>query len=376
MHRGVRELVRWLEDHKADPGVTLQPPARMVDVQALEQDLGSPLPDDLRLVLGRFNGAALPGGAVLLTAAPGPGSTIEAVLKELAAQRAVSFLDPDLLLPFGKTEHGSVLAFDRSAAPVADTWPIVDFDLETGETNITHRTFDGWCRLSVGEWSADDRESPFSLDKYLRSGGRHADIEPDISIAHVTVGHALRRAGEPERALASYVKGGRCVPPIAWADWEALKLAAVLEDWRSVLEVGGRLCKRARPDTWERRGTTPSRVAFVLARAMRKSAHEDRVPWTRMLEHLSHQAQGDDDATALFAILDAATDDAVAIPLPSPPQTSEVALDSDVDIAFARVREAYAAGQLRDDDLALDPRYDAIASSYPLADVLRIRREF
>lgn len=376
MHRGVRELVRWLEDHKADPGVALQPPARMGDVQALEHDLGSPLPADLRLVLGRFNGAVLPGGAILLTAAPGPGSTIEAVLKELAAKRAVSFLDPDLLLPFGKTEHGSILAFDRSAAPVADTWPVVDFDLETGETNITHRTFDGWCRLSVGEWSADDRESPFSLDKYLRSGGRHAEIEPDISIAHVTVGHALRRAGEPDRALASYVKGGRCVPPIAWADWEALKLAVILEDWRAAVEVGGRLTKRSRKDTWELRGTTPSRVAYLLARGLKKAKPSDPSQWMRMLDHVSHQGLDDEDKTALAAITAAALDPTAEIPLPSPPQPPALELDPDVDIAFARMREAYGAGQLRDDDLALDPRYDAVASTYPLADVLRIRREF
>ncbi len=378
MHRGVRELVRWLEDHKADPGVALQPPARANDVQALEHDLGSPLPDDLRLVLGRFNGATLPGGAMLLTAAPGPGSTIEAVLKELAAQRNVSFLDPDLLLPFGKTEHGTVLAFDRSAAPIADTWPIVDFDLESGEINITHRTFDGWCRLSVGEWSADDRDAPFSLDKYLRSGGRHAEIEPDISIAHVTVGHALRRAGEAERALAAYVKGGRCMPPIAWADWEALKLAVILEDWRAAQEVGGRLTKRSRKDTWERRGTTPSRVAYLIARAMRKAAQDEeaRGPWLRMLDHVSHQALDEEDGAALSAICAAAKSVDAEVPLPSPVQPPALLLDDDPDIAFAQMREAYTSGQLRDDDLALDPRYDAVAGTYPLAEILKIRREF
>ena len=37
-------------------------------------------------------------------------------------------VDPELLLPFHHTELGSYLAFDRSAAPISDTWPIVDFD--------------------------------------------------------------------------------------------------------------------------------------------------------------------------------------------------------------------------------------------------------
>jgi hypothetical protein len=375
MHRGVRELVRWLEDQKSAGSIKLQPPAKASDVQALEHDLGSPLPADLRLVLGRFNGASLPGGAVLLTAAPGPGTTIEAVLKELAAQKAKSFLDPDLLLPFGRTEHGSVLAFDRAAAPVADTWPVVDFDAESGETTIIHRTFDGWCRFSVGEWSAEDRELPFSLDKYLRSGARHSDIEEDVSIAHVTVGHALRRAGEPERALAAYLKGGRCVPPIPWADWEALKLAVLLDARGAIVEAGGRLAKRTRKDVWERRGTTPSRVAFVLLRAMRKIRPGDDSAWRRMFDNLRPQALDEDDGAALKAIL-AAVDGDGAIPAPSPAQPAAMELPGDVDIAFVRMREAYTEGQLRDDDLVLDPRYDVVAESYPLVDVLRIRREF
>jgi len=190
------------------------------------------------------------------------------------------------------------------------------------------------------------------------------------------VGHALRRAGEPDRALSSYVKGGRCVPPIAWADWEALKLAVILEDWRAAVEVGGRLTKRSRKDTWELRGTTPSRVAYLLARGLKKAKPSDPSQWMRMLDHVSHQGLDDEDKTALAAITAAALDPTAEIPLPSPPQPPALELDPDVDIAFARMREAYGAGQLRDDDLALDPRYDAVASTYPLADVLRIRREF
>ena len=45
----------------------------------------------------------------------------------MAGRRGVSFLDPELLLPFHRTDTGSYLCFDRSAAPVSDTWPVVDF---------------------------------------------------------------------------------------------------------------------------------------------------------------------------------------------------------------------------------------------------------
>lgn len=376
MHRGVQELVQWLEKNRDAEGVKLQAPARASDVQALEHDLGSPIPTDLRLVLGRFNGAALPTGAVLLTAAPGPGPTIEAATKEVAGQRGGEFLDQDQLLPFARTEHGTVLAFDRSAAPVADTWPIVDFDPETAETRIVHRTFDGWCRLQVSEWTAPDREDEFTLDKYLRTGQRHADVEKDVSIAHVTVGHALRRAGRPEDALASYQRGARCVPAIPWADWEALKLAAILRRWTDALEAGARLAKRTRSSVWALRGTTPSRVAFLLGRAMRASGTIELTPWLRAVDHLVSQPQDDDDAAAVKAIRAALDEARTPIPAPSPAQSNVVPVGEDLDATFDAMKAAYAAGQLRDDDLALDPSYDPIAARHDLADVLRIRREF
>ncbi|MDQ3036615.1 MAG: SMI1/KNR4 family protein, partial [Myxococcota bacterium] len=294
-----------MEDHGAAAGVVLQAPAQARDVQTIEHHVGSPLPADLRLVLGRFNGAATPAGT-LLSAAPGPGATIEAALKEVAAQREASFLDPDLLLPFHRTEHGTVLAFDRSAAPIADTWPIVDYDPDSGEVRLVHRTFDGWCRLCVTEWTAEV-ETPFDLDKYLRQGLRHVKIEPDVSIAHVTVGHALRRAGRPEEALESYLRGGRCVPAIAWADWEALKIASVLGDVDAAIESGGRLAKRTPEHIWEQRGTAPSRVAYVLARELAplpEGLRRDALQ--RALDHLKAQSAGEEDAAARDAILAAA----------------------------------------------------------------------
>ncbi|MFO0680875.1 MAG: SMI1/KNR4 family protein [Sandaracinus sp.] len=374
MHRGVRDYIRWLEDNRTRPDVSLQAPATLRDLTGIEHETGSPIPLDLRLVLGRFNGAQTPAGT-LLTAAPGPGSTIEAALKEVAAMRGTSWLDPDILLPFARTEHGAILAFDRSAAPIADTWPIVDYDPESGEVRIVHRTFDGWCRTCVGEWNHPDFDQPFTLDRYIAAGRRHAEAEPDVSVAHVTVGHGLRRAGEPEDALASYLRGARCVPAVPWADWEAIKLAAILHDTRALLECATRLAKRTPDRSWEMRGTTPSRVAYLIARTLRSEKPEPRTQYLRAMDHLATQAQGEEDATAIRGIVSAIEND-TEIPPPSPPKGNVVPPQADHAAWWEAMRASYAAGQLRDDDLALDPTYDPLTSEHVLGDLLRIRREF
>lgn len=371
----MREFVRWLEEHRGSGRVSLEPPARAQDIQAIEHHVGSPLPTDLRWVLGRFNGAVTPAGT-LLSAAPGPGATIEAALKEVASQRESSFLDPDALLPFFRTEHGTVLAFDRSAAPVADTWPIVDYDPDSGEVHLVHRTFDGWCQMCVREWTSD-LDTPFDLDKYLREGMRHAEIEPDVSIAHVTLAHALKRAGRPEESLASYLRGGRCVPAIPWADWEALKLAYLLGDLDAVIEAGGRLTRRAPSKVWDLRGTTPSRVAYLLARTLlRAPAAERRASILRMLEPLRCQAKCGEDAAARDAILAALSRGATEIPKPWPEQATAVPALGDLDSWWRAMLESYRAGALRDDDLALDPTYDPLFATHDPAEILRIRRDF
>jgi len=373
MHRGVRELIRWAEQNNGQTGVALRPPAQTGDLHTMEQEIGSPLPADLRLVLGRFNGAQLPS-AVLLTAAQGPGATIDAALRQVATQREVSFLDPELLLPFARTEHGSVLAFDRSAAPVSDTWPIVDYDPESGDLRLVHRTFDAWCRVQVGEWTSADFGGPFTLDRYLAQGQRHASVEPDVSVAHVTVGHALRRAGRPEEALASYLRGARCVPAEPWCDWEAIKLAVVLGDDAAVLEAGGRLGKRAPESTWELRGTTPSRVAFLVARGMRRATRADGTPWLRILDHLLLQTYEDDDRAACTAIR-AAAETTHALPEPTPAQPRKFPPTEPLAVWWSQLQAAYHGGALRDDDLALDPIYDSLPDQRA-AGLLRIRRDF
>ncbi len=375
MHRGVREFVDWMEGHRNQAGVVLNPPVQVHEIQAIEHYVGSPLPADLRLVLGRFNGAVTPAGT-LLSATPGPGTTMEAALREVAAQQTSSFLDPDLLLPFHRTEQGTVLAFDRSAAPLADTWPIVDYDPETGEVRLVHRTFDGWCRLCVSEWMAE-LDVAFDLEKYLRQGKRHVSIEPDVSIAHVTLGHGRKRAGQPDDALMSYLRGARCIPAIPWADWEALKLAALLGDVDAVLETGARLAQRTLPHAWQLRGTTPSRVLYVLARVLQTVAEGSRrTALERYAEHLGSQSTSEEEASVSKAILSATLSGDASIPAPWPPLKTAVPGAEDLDAWWAQMNEATREGHLRDEDLVLDPTYMPLRSRFELVDLLRIRREF
>ncbi len=370
-----------MESHPDRADVVLCPPSLARDVQAIEHHVGSPLPADLRLVLGRFNGGKTPGGT-LLTAAPGAGTTVEAVLREVAAQRQASFLDPDALLPFFRTEQGSILAFDRSAAPVADAWPVVDYDPSSGDVHLVHRTFDGWCRLCVEEWSTE-QDGAFDLDRYLRQGMRHVAIEPDVSIAHVTLAHALRRAGRPDDALASYRRGARAIPAIPWADWEALKLGALLDDVAAVEESAARLSQRTPRGRWEARGTTPSRVAYVIARVgARHRRAQAGDPLARALEHLTACTFDAEDDLARQAIATAVAA-GMPIPLPVPAQPHAVSTASavgtegdDATRLWQRLAQAYSEGRLRDDDLALDPSYDGVRAGRDVREILGIRREF
>ncbi|MBC7171380.1 MAG: SMI1/KNR4 family protein, partial [Polyangiaceae bacterium] len=246
-------FIQWIESHGDHPSVKVNPPATTADLAMLERELGGPLPTDLRIVLTRWNGAQTPSGA-LIPVGIEPG-TIGAGVREYAQRVGRDFLDPELLLPFHRTLEGSVLTFDRSAGPVSDTWPIVDYDEESGEHRLVYRTFDGFCRACVAEWTSDDFDAEFDLDTYLRRGQRHAALEPDVASAHATVAHALKRAGRPEEALASYLEAARCVPPLPWCDWEALKLAAILGDSTAALEASTRLAMLAPGAAWSKRET-------------------------------------------------------------------------------------------------------------------------
>lgn len=373
MHRGVQEFLKWLGDNPAFPGVNLSGPATSDDIALLEQHITAPLPADLRLVLQSFNGGTIPSGT-LLSATPGPGQTIEAALKVFAELVGASFLDPELPLPFHRSNEGAIHAFDRSAGPVSDTWPIVDYYEDTGELRLVHRTFDGWCRSCVADWSAPDFVADFSLDKYLRAGERHVLIEPDVSSAHATVAHALKRAGQPEKALDAYLRGARCIPPLAWCDWEALKLAAILGRPVEALEAAQRLAKRAPESRWVERSTQPARVADVIARVALLDA--DKVPWVRLMDLLEEQSREPADKQKIAALRRALVS-GEALPPPDLGRASVVPAQSDLGAWFEALRTSYVAGEVRDEDLLLDPQIEPLRKAQkPFAEILRIRREF
>jgi len=324
-------------------------------------------------MLSRYNGGELPSGQLLSAGDTSPSSML-AVADELAERLEMPVRDPDLLFPFYRSDDGGILAFDRSAGPVADTWPIIDYYLESGEQRLVHRTFDGFCRLRVAEWSSTDFGGEFTLASYLRSGERHVAIEPDVSVAHATVAHALRRAGRPEDALAAYLDAARCVPAQAWCDWEALKLAALLGDGRAAWEAAVRLAARAPKPRWRQRETTPALVADVVAViAARLASRRDRV--LRLFDQLIQQEDGEREQRHIAAVRQSVLDQRPA-PLPFTPRNHGIAAQADHALWIKAISAAYAKGKVRDEDLLLDPSYAPLRAGFVLADVLRVPRAF
>ena len=372
MHRGVREFIQWIEKNRDRSDIKLNPPATAAELSALEQQLGGPLPADLRFVLGRFNGGDLPTGSLL----PGgiePG-TIGAAVRKYAEAVGADFLDPELLLPFFRTAEDSLLCFDRSAGPVSDTWPIVDYDSESGEERLVYRTFDGFCRNCVADWTAPDFHAEFTLDTYLNKGRRHAAIEHDVASAHATVAHASKRAGLADEALESYLKAARCVPPLPWCDWEALKIAVLIGSNEAAFEAASRLCSRAPAARWQARETTPGRVAEVIGAAAARA--DDTTRWVRLLDQLAAQT---DDASerAVVDAVRAAAKAGAPMPDPRPVRSgSVVAAEPDAETFWQAARKAYLEGRLRDEDLLFDPAMLRLAEVKPIGDLLRIRRDF
>ena len=372
MHRGVREFVAWIGAHADRPDVALNPPASRADIAALEQMLGGPLPADLRFVLTRFNGGTLPAGQ-MLPAGIEPG-TIGHTVREYAEAVGMDFLDPELLLPFHRTLEGSLLAFDRAAGPVSDTWPIVDYYEDLDEHRLMYRTFDGWCRVCVAEWTSEDFGQEFSLETYLRAGMRHASIETDVATAHATVAHALKRAGRPLDALHAYVRAARCVPPLHWCDWEALKLAVLLRRPTEALESLSRLSSRAPSDRWGQRETTPGKVAEVVGPLI-AGLQTDPASWLRLLEALEEQA--DEDERLVVAAISVAIDRNESLPELRPRETElAVAPQADLESWWNECQSAYYEGRLRDEDLLLDPRLTSLRAQRDLGQLLQIRRDF
>lgn len=372
MHSGVHGLVNWIGQHPDFEGVQVGGPATAAQLTEVEDRLASPLPADLRMVLQRYNGGSLPSGELLVAGGGGEGSIL-GVLIELATQLGRSPHDPEVLLPFFRNDDGGILAFDRTAGPVADTWPVVDFYPESGDLRLVHRTFDGWCRLCVAEWTAPDFEAPFTLSKYLESGQRHVQMEPDVSVAHATVAHALRRAGRPEEALHNYLEGARCLPSQPWCDWEALKLSVLLSDLKSALEAASRLSSRAPEGRWAERETSPELVAQVLGAVAADVVPREAV--MRLFDQLAAQSRSD-EGKALIAGFRRALNAGEAMPAPNPVRPLAVQPAADAERFYADLTAAYEEGRVRDDDLILEPQYQALRSARGFAAILRTPREF
>lgn len=371
MHRGVQAVITWIAGNPGFPGLSVGGPAGQAELTQVEDAITSPLPSDLRLLLGRWNGGRLPSGTLLRAGAAGPGSMLGA-LHDLAQRLARPADDPDLPLPYFHASDGALLAFDRSAAPVADTWPVIDCPPNADELRLVHRTFDGWCRLCLSEWTAPQFGASFSLDGYLRAGLRHAEVEPDVAAAHATVAHAQRRSGHPERALESYLRAGRCVPPLPWCDWEALKLAILLGDVNAALETGRRLCTRAPSTGWRARATTPLRVASALGLLVAEIDPPE--PLLGLLDQLMPQADADEQGR--IADIRRAVFSGEGMPPTVPVRAAAVPEHADPDAFFAALERAYQSGSVRDEDLLLDPTYRKLGRKRSLTDLLRLRREF
>jgi hypothetical protein len=373
MHRGVHDFIAWVEQHTDLAGLTQTPPAGAAELGLVEERIASPLPADLRFMLLRYNGGPVPNGQLLRAGASGPDSML-AVADELAERLGKPVSDPELLFPFYRSDDGGILAFDPSAGPVSDTWPIIDYYLESGEQRLVHRTFDGFCRLRVAEWTSPDHGTEFTLASYLRSGRRHVAIEPDVSIAHATVAHALRRAGKPEDALGAYLRAARCVPAQAWCDWEAFKLAALLGDGRAAWESAVRLSARAPKARWRQRETTPVMVTDVLSVvAGCMKVHREQL--LRLCDQLAAQCEGEREQRHIASVRQAMQSGSPS-PMPLLPRVSDVPASTDIPAWLAALKEAYRKGRVRDEDLLLDPSYAPLRQQFALIDVLRTPRAF
>jgi hypothetical protein len=372
LHKGVHNFVAWIEGHPNFPGLALNPPATVTDLAYVEDRLASPLPGDLRMMLLRYNGATLPTGQLLSVGPSGVGTMFDALV-DLAKRTGRSSADPEVLLPFFRSDDGGVRAFDRTAGPVSDTWTVVDYYYDSGELRLVHRTFDGFCRACVAEWTSPDFAEPFKLTKYLRAAERHVAIEPDVSIAHATLAHARRRNGQPEVALECYLRAARCVPAQLWCDWEALKLAALLKLPKVALEAAARLASRAPKARWKEREATPSMIADVIG--LLSTQMGTRETLLRILDQLAEQVQGD-AARAHIVDIRRALHSRVAPPPPQPVRPTAVPQNPDADAHWAAVKTGYEQGKVRDEDLLLDPAYAGLRDKFDLSSLLRVARDF
>jgi hypothetical protein len=187
------------------------------------------------------------------------------------------------------------------------------------------------------------------------------------------VAHALRRAGQPREALQNYLRAARCVPSLAWCDWEALRLSAFLLDMRAGLEAAIRLCARGPEERWADRATTPAAVADVLGILVKHARRKEGT--LRLLDQLTEQAPDDDERVHVSAVRRAVLE-GKPLPPTRAPRPTAVAPQADLAAFRAAIEQAYRDGLVRDDELLLDPAYRVLGDPSVLADVLAIARGF
>lgn len=369
MHQGVRDLLAWTRANRDNPAVRLHPPARSSELTALERELGQPLPTDLRIVLGYFNGGRLPI-AELLPAGIGPG-TIGGALKSYAQHVGRDFLDRELLLPFARTDEDSLLAFDRAAGPLADTWPIVDYHPGTRTHRLVYRTFDGFCRHALSEWTSEDFGGPFSLDLYLRKAERHLEAEGDVAAAHAALAHAERRAGLVAKAIRSYLRAGALIPSEDWCDYEALKLAALTNDAEAGIQAASRLAQPCPRERWARREAEPGRVAEAMGILARRSGKEGA--FLSLLKRLRLSAY--EELPIVDGIIASLR---IGGPIETRPISPAPVVEPSTDrnVYAQRLTDAYVSGALRDENMLFDPGLAPLRDAGWFGELHKIRREF
>jgi hypothetical protein len=170
--------------------------------------------------------------------------------------------------------------------------------------------------------------------------------------------------------MDAYLRAARCIPPLSWCDWEALKIAVLLDRNIEALEAAQRLSARAPITKWEERETTPGRVADVIARIAHRSA--ENKGWVRILDALVEQATDEEDHAQAHAVRRAVLH---GDPLP-PPRHFRQEPVLPPGSTWESAREAYIAGQLRDDDMLLDAGLRPLFEAHEAAELLAIRRDF
>ena len=93
-------------------------------------------------------------------------------------------------------------------------------------------------------------------------------------------------------------------------------------------------------------------------------------PLLSLLDQLASQAEGEE--RALIAAIRHAVFSGEALPSTRAARTSHLPMPTD----WSAIQSAYRAGSIRDEDLLFDAAYQKVGRQHPLADLLRIRREF